>query len=221
MIDIAICCKDFFYINILKDHISKFSNLNNINFNINVFNSFQELENAQSKNYKILLYFINLHNKGEIYDINKKLNSINDAAQIIYIPDFSDFVLHGIHLRNFKVLLKPVDYCAFSDEFKICVDGCNEIYNSNPMSIHFISYLNDRCVAYTAKDYYLISMSINSLEKKLDNGIFFRCNAKCIINLHQIRKITKDYVIINGNTIPVDKDKFTTLKNKLLNILKL
>ncbi|MDK2585806.1 LytTR family transcriptional regulator DNA-binding domain-containing protein [Romboutsia sedimentorum] len=238
MLNLTICCDTPNQVNTLDGYLMKFYSSHDFNYKLSKFKSFNDLTNKPPLNIDILLLSVNLNSKQDAFNIYRKLKSLYDDIQIIFIPELIDFVLNGFYLKDFRCILKPLKYSAFEDELLDCLDYLmttdNHIkktqFNNNTLnvlnglssvSILFIESIGKNCVAYTSNIFVEIPNSIDILEKSLCPSTFFRCHHNYLINIKKIGKLNTDSVIINSKVIPVDKKKFTLLKNKLLVMLKI
>lgn len=74
-----------------------------------------------------------------------------------------------------------------------------------------------RCIIHTNKDNYYISLPINKIEGLLKDA-FIKTHQSCIININNIKEITKSGVKFYNDDITnlINKD----MKNKLLDLLQ-
>ncbi len=238
MLNLTICCDTPNQVNTLDGYLMNFSSSHDFNYKLSKFKSFNDLTNKPPLNIDILLLSVNLNSKQYAFNIYKKFKSLYNDIQIIFIPELIDFVLNGFYLKDFRCILKPLKYSAFEEELLDCLDYLmntdNHIkkiqFHNNTLhllnglssvSILFIESIGKNCIAYTTNTFIEIPNNIDILEKSLCPSTFFRCHHNYLINIKKIGKLNTNSVIINSKTIPVDKKKFTLLKNKLLVMLKI
>lgn len=236
MLNITICFDDLDQMGILNSYLIKFSSSHNCKYKLSSFNSLDDLLNKNPKQIDILLLNINLNNKQTVLNTYHKLTSLYNSIQIIFIPEIVDFMINGFYLKDFKYILKPLNYPSFEEEFLLCIkdfDAINKPIKNIPQnhlsafdgvstkSILFIESRGYNCIAYTTNFSINLNHSLSMLENDLDCSIFFRCHNNYLINLNKINKLNRNYVIIDSKVVPVSNDKFSELKNKLLFILKI
>ncbi len=73
-----------------------------------------------------------------------------------------------------------------------------------------------RCIIHTIKDNYYISQPITKLEKELKD-MFIKTHQSCIINVNNIKEITKNQIKFYNNDITNLINK--NMKGKLLDLL--
>jgi DNA-binding LytR/AlgR family response regulator len=233
MLNVAICCDDLDQVSVLNSYLVKFSLSHNFKYKLSSFKSFDDLISKSPKHIDILLLNINLTNKQAVFSIYKKIESLYNDIQIIFIPEIVDFMINGFYLKDFKYILKPLKYTSFEEEFSLCLKDSGDtnilmksIHKSplsllGGLSILFIESRGNSCLAYTSNTSVNIDCSIDLLEKTLDSSTFFRCHNDYLINLNKISKLNRTSVIINSKIIPVSECRFNELKNRLLFILKI
>lgn len=147
------------------------------------------------------------------------LEELDRAPKVIFTTAYDEFALKAFEVNALDYLLKPVEPRRLSDAIqKVQQDQTHEVSSTNGNSaVARNGLLNDddqvfvkdgeRCwfvklneirlfesVGNYAKVFFgpnkpLILKSLNSLEERLDEKIFFRANRKHIINMRWIEKI--------------------------------
>jgi DNA-binding LytR/AlgR family response regulator len=78
--------------------------------------------------------------------------------------------------------------------------------------ILYIEADRNYCRIFTKTNEYVLSITLKTIEEKLDNHIFLRVHRSYIVNLSHIDAVADDHVIINQKAMPVSEG----LKEKLL-----
>lgn len=238
MLNIAISYNDNNKIKILNEFLNVFFKSLNIKYKVFNFYSLDYLISAPPKSIDILLINVKLNNRNSVLDINNKINFLYTSSQLIFIPEIVDFMINGFYMKDFNYILPPLKYDCFKTELNLCLKNID--YNKNQQqkitglyphinipsevktrSIIYIYSNKNTSLAYTDTNVIHIPHNLSFLEKNLDCNIFFRCHDNYIINLYKLKKINKDNVLTNLSIIPISKHKFPSLKNKLIEILKL
>src|SRR5215472_3940073 len=145
------------------------------------------------------------------------LSDLEKAPHVIFTTAYDEYALKAFEVNALDYLLKPVEPKRLADALqKLQVEEDKEPLSDHPISINR-SILNEhdqvfvkdgeRCwfvklsdirlfesVGNYAKVYFgpnkpLILKSLNALEERLDEKVFFRANRKHIVNLRLIEKI--------------------------------
>jgi DNA-binding LytR/AlgR family response regulator len=82
--------------------------------------------------------------------------------------------------------------------------------------ILYIEADRNYCRIFTKTNEYLLSITLKTIEEKLNNHIFLRVHRSYLINLSHIDAVADDHVIINQKAMPVS----IGLKEKLLHRIK-
>ena len=143
------------------------------------------------------------------------LAELEKAPRVIFTTAYDEFALKAFEVNALDYLLKPIDPQRLADAIQklqteiALVQASLMGVNRGPLSESDQVFVKDgeRCwfvkladirlfesVGNYAKVYFdsnkpLILKSLNALEDRLDERVFFRANRKHIINLHWIEKI--------------------------------
>jgi two-component system, LytTR family, response regulator len=145
------------------------------------------------------------------------LEELDRAPQVIFTTAYDDYALKAFEVNALDYLLKPIDPGRLADALnRLAQDDERDQHSAeHPGATRSLLTENDqvfvkdgeRCwfvklaeirlfesVGNYAKVYFstnkpLILKSLNSLEERLDEKIFFRANRKHIVNLRMIEKV--------------------------------
>ena len=145
------------------------------------------------------------------------LSELDHAPQVIFTTAYDEYALKAFEVNALDYLLKPVEPRRLADTVEKLMKGKQSMPMRNGSEFEKQSLLNEddqvfvkdgeRCwfvklsevrlfesVGNYAKVFFgpnkpLILKSLNSLEERLDDKVFFRANRKHIVNLRLIDKI--------------------------------
>ncbi|SDS84473.1 two component transcriptional regulator, LytTR family [Mucilaginibacter mallensis] len=131
------------------------------------------------------------------------LESLDKVPQVIFLTAFDQYAVKAFEVSAIDYLMKPVREERFAkaiEQLRLKVANTtveSQIFVKDRQQYHFISwskvYLIESMDNY-ARLYFddkkvFLKSSLNQLEKKLDEAVFFRINRAQIINIHFIDKI--------------------------------
>jgi two-component system LytT family response regulator len=144
------------------------------------------------------------------------LGELEKAPKVIFTTAFDEFALKAFEVNALDYLLKPIDPNRLSDAIQKLqtelaleqasllggsvrgpLTEADQVFVKDGEKCWFVKLAEIRLfesVGNYAKVYFstnkpLILKSLNALEDRLDEHVFFRANRKYIINLHWIEKI--------------------------------
>jgi two-component system LytT family response regulator len=193
----------------LKKLLQDFSDIEVIDEAANVDEGVEKIE-TQSPD----LIFLDIQMPGKTgFDL---LGELDKAPHVIFTTAYDEYALKAFEVNALDYLLKPIEPKRLSDaiqklQFELSKEraGVNGMINRGPLTENDQVFVKDgeRCwfvklseirlfesVGNYAKVFFannkpLILKSLNALEERLDDRVFFRANRKHIINLRWIEKI--------------------------------
>ncbi|CAN5496636.1 LytTR family DNA-binding domain-containing protein [soil metagenome] len=193
----------------LKKLLQEFSDISVIDEAANADEGVEKIE-TQSPD----LIFLDIQMPGKTgFDL---LGELDKAPHVIFTTAYDEYALKAFEVNALDYLLKPIEPKRLSDaiqklQYEISKEreGLNGFLNRGPLTESDQVFVKDgeRCwfvklneirlfesVGNYAKVFFatnkpLILKSLNALEERLDDRVFFRANRKHIINLRWIEKI--------------------------------
>lgn len=172
-------------------------------------NSVEGLEAIESLNPDLI--FLDIQMPGETgFDM---LGKLDKAPKVIFVTAYDEYALKAFEINALDYLMKPVEPKRLADalqkvqqkqEAEAAISGSktilgdkDQVFVKDGERCWFVKLSEVRMfesVGNYAKIYFgnnkpLILKSLNSLEERLDEKVFFRANRKYIINLKMIEKI--------------------------------
>lgn len=231
MIRIAICEDEVSQQIQIKQFLDKI--LNNIEYEILMFNCGEELINNYPKDIDIFLLDIQM-DKINGMDVARKIRKIDkNSVEIIFTTSVVEYIQEGYEVRAYRYLLKPIKFEELKKHILACIEeiqnkkdqyliieGKGEIYKIDINNITYVEVQKKDMIVHTVERDYEVKMSLEKIEKELSNYKFFRCHKSFLVNLNYIENI-KQYVAIleNGAEVSVSRHRFKEFKAEFLNIL--
>ena len=120
MIKIAICEDEKEQQELLKTYINQIFEALYIKYKLEIFNSGEELLENYQNDTDVLLLDIQM---GQIngMDTARKIRSIDDKVEIIFITSLIEYALEGYEVRAYRYLIKPVKYENLKENIINCI----------------------------------------------------------------------------------------------------
>lgn len=231
MIRIAICEDEVSQQIQIKQFLDKI--LNNIEYEILMFNCGEELINNYPKDIDIFLLDIQM-DKINGMDVARNIRKIDkNSVEIIFTTSVVEYIQEGYEVRAYRYLLKPIKFEELKKHILACIEeiqnkkdqyliieGKGEIYKIDINNITYVEVQKKDMIVHTVERDYEVKMSLEKIEKELSNYKFFRCHKSFLVNLNYIENI-KQYIAIleNGDEVSVSRHRFKEFKAEFLNIL--
>lgn len=159
-------------------------------------------------------------------ELAKKLRSAGDMLPIIFITGYSDYMADGYDVEALHYLLKPVEtdkLFAVLDRYaarrgrseEIILTTVEGVCRTVLESIAYIEAFGRKTVVHLRDKTVLeCNMSISEFEKF--SG-FFHCHRSYIVNLEQVRSITKTAVILEtGEEVPLSRRLYNDVNKRFI-----
>ena len=159
-------------------------------------------------------------------ELAKKLRSAGDMLPIIFITGYSDYMSDGYDVEALHYLLKPVEtdkLFAVLDRYAAKQGRSEEIILTTAegacrTAVDSIAYIEafGRKTAVHLRDKTVLecNMSISGFEKI---GGFIHCHRSYIVNLEQVKSITKTALILEtGEEIPLSRRLYNEVNKSFI-----
>ena len=225
----------------LKKLLQEFPDIHVIDEAANVDEGVEKVE-TQSPD----LIFLDIQMPGKTgFDL---LGELDKAPHVIFTTAYDEYALKAFEVNALDYLLKPIEPKRLSDaiqklQYEISKEreGLNGFLNRGPLTESDQVFVKDgeRCwfvklneirlfesVGNYAKVFFstnkpLILKSLNALEERLDEKVFFRANRKHIVNMRMIEKIEPYFngglllELIGGEKIEVSRRQTVKFKEMM------
>lgn len=231
MIKIIILDDDIDCIKTIKEYLNKFSEENNIGFDIIHFsNPLSFLDDYTTAD--LVLMDIDMPYLNGI-ETAEKLRLKDTQVSLIFITNYIQYAIKGYSVNAVDYVLKPVKYARFSalmsrvlkkiiatQNEDISIKTNNGIIKVSPYAI----------ISVEVDDHLLIYVTDNaeyeawgSLKDVINNlpSYFERCNHSAIVNLRKVVKLDKGEITLSNNKVyQISKKKKNEFIDKLNRYLK-
>ncbi len=181
---------------------------------------------AEDKAWDILLLDIEMGNMDGVA-MAKAVRRDNEAVQIVFITGYSDYIAEGYEVAALHYLMKPVSPQKLFSVLDRAVErlGQNERclnleIGGEMVRVPFyeIRYLDvqGNYVTVHAKGDYTVKRTLGDFQRELDSR-FFRVGRSLIVNLKNIRRVTKTDVHLTDDTVlPLPRGAYEPLNRAII-----
>ena len=180
----------------------------------------------EDKNFDLLLLDVEMPGADGV-TLAKTVRQENEAVQIVFITGYSDYIAEGYDVAALHYLMKPVrpeKLCAVLDrawEKHRRNERCLNLERSGEMirlPLYEVRYLDvhQNYVTVHARQDYTLKRTLAEFEAELDEQ-FFRVGRGMILNLKQIRRVTKKEVVLaDGTVLPLPRGSYEPLNRAII-----
>ena len=214
------------------------------NSSIQIIDEAQNAEEGIEKIHRLQpeLIFLDIQMPGK--NGFEMLEALKYTPEVIFTTAYDEYAIKAFEFNALDYLLKPIDPLRLDEAVKKIQEAISPgVFNLKPGMLTAGSQVfikdGDKCwfiplvdirlfesVGNYAKVYFgthkpLILKSLNALEDRLDEALFFRANRKHIINLNKIQKIDSYFNgglivdLIGGERIEISRRQAVRFKEKL------
>ena len=233
MIQIVLCEDQIQHQKTIEKFLQEILGENNIEYNLKMYKSGEELLNDYPKNVDIFILDIQME-KINGMDVARKIREIDkNKPEIIFTTSLVEYIQEGYEVRAYRYLLKPIKYEELKKHILSCIDEVinkkdkfilienkNETYKINIEEITYIEIQRKNMSIHTESKVYETKMTMDKIEKELKNHNFYRCHKSFLVNIDYVENI-KQYVAIldDKEEVPVSRHRFKDFKHKFLSSL--
>lgn len=230
---IVLCEDELSQQKLIKGYIEKIFESINEEYELLIYRNGESLLKDYPKNVDIFLLDIQLEEIDGM-TLARKIRSMYDKnVEIIFTTSLIDYVQEGYEVRAYRYLLKPIKLDDLERNLISCfneiernkgkeliLSSKTEIFKINTADIYYIEVLKREITIHTKTSEYLINMTMDSIESKINKKNFHRCHKSYLVNLDYVGNV-KQYVAImeNKEEVPISRHRFKEFKDVYLESL--
>ena len=234
--NIAICEDKIEELDIINKFIDNWSKKNNIQVNIDKYQSAESFlfEWIDYNKYDVIFLDIKMKKVSGI-ELSNLIREKNKIVDIVFTTGIFEHVLHGYNVGAMQYLLKPIS----QNNVHLCLNRVlDRIESINKLSqfmiiktpkeniklnydeIYYFEMFSPNIIIYTIKEKIILRKAISEIEKDLRCKSFIRCHRSYIVNLRYVKSISKNtFILENGESIPISRHKYKEVNNYYINYL--
>lgn len=157
----------------------------------------------------------------------KRVRSDDRTVQIVFITGYTDYIAEGYDVAALHYLVKPVSREKFFTVLDRAVEKMRqsarvldleiggEMVRVPLYELKYLEVIKNYVTLHAGSDY-TVKSALKYFEKRLDER-FFRIGRGVIINLEQIRRVTKQEVtLMSGEKIPLPRGMYEPLNRAII-----
>ena len=181
---------------------------------------------AEHKDYDILLLDIEMPGMDGV-TMARRIRKENETVQIVFITGYSEYISEGYEVAALHYLMKPVntnklrqvlDRAADKlqrNERCLTLELSGEVVRLPLYQIRWAEVRQNYLTIHAKADY-TVKMTLSELESRLDDR-FFRAGRSFIINLAEVRSVTRQEVrLSDGTAIPLPRGQYEPLNRAII-----
>lgn len=180
----------------------------------------------EDKNFDLLLLDVEMPGVDGV-TLARTVRQENEAVQIVFITGYSDYIAEGYDVAALHYLMKPVraeklfEVLGRAWEKHRRNERCLNLECSGEMvrlPLYEVRYLDvhQNYVTVHAKRDHTVKRTLSEFEAELDEQ-FFRVGRGMILNLKQIRRVTKKEVVLaDGTVLPLPRGSYEPLNRAII-----
>lgn len=232
MVNIVICENDKNDQEFVKAKVIDILDDLNIEYEIKVYNSGEDLLEGYYKYTDIILLDIQMDGLDGM-ETARKIRDFDDNVEIIFITSFVEYALEGYEVKAYRYLLKPVKDEDLRTSLINCLNDRNFVKRSivikegdtrikiSLKDIMYIEVQGNDITVHTLKDTYTTKGTMSNFETEINSDMFVRCHKSYLVNLEYIKSIKRyTSILVNDEEVPLSRNKYKEIKDRLFEMIE-
>lgn len=149
----------------------------------------------------------------------KRLRQIDNVVTLVFITNLAQYAVAGYEVDALDYILKPVDKYSFALKMKRVIarvaknaedsimvsteDG--DIVPLRASTVRYVEVRGHYVVFHTADGEFTQYATLKSVEDKMKNFSFAKCNRCFLVNLSYVEKINGDEAVVGGEGLQISR----------------
>lgn len=232
LVNIVICENDKNDQEFVKDKVVEILDDLDIEYEIKVYNSGDDLLEGYDKYTDIILLDIQMDGLDGM-ETARKIREFDDNVEIIFITSFVEYALEGYEVNAYRYLLKPVKDENLRTSLINCLNDRNFVKRSivikegdtrikiSLKDIMYIEIQGNDITVHTLKDTYRTKGTMSNFETEINSDMFVRCHKSYLVNLEYIKSIKRyTSILVNDEEVPLSRNKYKEIKDRFFEMIE-
>ncbi len=232
MYSIAICDDDRVFCDQLNCMVESYLTMLGIEYQIVLYNNIENISYDVSDGIVFDILFLDIefpeeHNNGVYLGQYLRRLQENDYTEIVYVSSNETYAMQLFEIRPFDFLIKPLD----GDRVRKTLDKVLYLHNINRKTFTYCFGAKKYClelgkilyfesvgrkinIVSAENKVYSYNGKISDIIKELGANKFFSPHKSYVVNYYAVEQWSRNKLtMINGDTIPVSRNKATEIHN--------
>lgn len=227
MIRIAIVEDDDFYLQQLKEYLTRYGQESGKSFHISVFHDGAGIAEKYDPVYDIILMDIELPRMDGM-TAAERIRRQDPEVVIIFITNMPQYAMKGYTVEAMDYVLKPISYYAFTQRIEraiqrmhrrdkrfIAVNYQGGMLKLDVSQITYVEVQDHDLIYHTTQGSYAAKGTLSEAERMLGSSKFFRCNKGYLVNLEYVESVRNYDALVCSTWIQVSRPKKKALLDAL------
>lgn len=230
---IALVEDDLAYAELLKEYLTRFGSEHDVRFEAVHFKNAVSFLEDYTADYDLVLMDIQMPYLNGM-DAAAKLRTLDPTVLLIFITNLAQYAIRGYEVDALDYILKPVTYAGFSLKITRALKRMSRRERRTEVliptkegkirvALEDIRYIesSDHYVLYhTKEEIYRQYATMSSVEQRLSDYPFARCNNCYLVNLAYVEKVKGFSVTVGGEVLQMSQTRKKEFLQRLTEYLE-
>lgn len=216
----------------LDDYIHRYEEERGKQIKVTHFSDGEDITDNYSGDYDIILMDIQMRFMDGM-TAAEKIRELDHEVIIMFITNMIQYAVRGYEVDAMDYVVKPVEYFAFSqkldkaigrlkktDEVYVSVITEDGLQKLKVEEIYYVESQGHYARYHTERGDFSSRMALKELELELGKLGFFRCGKGFLVNMVHVDGVSGSDCIIQGERIPISRNKKKDFMELLMQSIK-